>query len=162
MKKVLISILLGTMVLCSVVPSFAEGTTWDLSSLSFQELIELRRQIDYELWNADEWQEVVVPQGIYEIGVDIPAGHWNITVDPNQGKYNQDIDIVWGEELDASKTQIRSRYVSKCIYGTGSEYYDAGDLTEIDFELCEGTYLSISGGSVIFKPYIGKPALGFK
>ena len=134
------------------------------SDWHWQKNIFMKEGIDYELWNAGEWQEVLVPQGVYEIGVDIPAGHWSISVDPNQGEYNQDIRIVWGTELDVSKKKISysSEYADARIFGIFSTYYDVGDLTEVDYELREGTYLTISGGNVIFKPYIGKPSLGFK
>ena len=163
MKKFLASLMLIALVLCSAIPSFAEGTTWDLSEMSFQELIDLRRQIDYELWNAEEWQEVLVPEGVYEIGVDIPAGHWSISVSLDQSKNRQSINIRWGEQLSTGKKHVTSPlYFFGSIYGTDHKTYEVGYPTEIDLELIDGTYLEIDGGNVIFKPYIGKPSLGFK
>ena len=50
----------------------------DLSGLSFDELLQIRDQINLAIWNSQQWQEVSVPPGVWEIGVDIPSGHWSV------------------------------------------------------------------------------------
>ncbi len=55
----------------------------NVDSLSYNELADLKDQINLAMWNSDEWQEVKVPQGIWEVGVDIPTGHW--TISPVEG-----------------------------------------------------------------------------
>lgn len=47
----------------------------DISGLSYDELVALVNKAQMEMMKMDKWQEVVVPEGIYIIGEDIPAGH---------------------------------------------------------------------------------------
>jgi len=143
------------------VPSAAEI---DLSGLSFEELVALREQVDLAIWNCEEWQEVTVPQGVYEVGVDVPAGHWVIS--PVDGRYSS---IKWGRELDQTGTQIedsmdgRSYYDYAVICSPSHKFYDAGEYrTSLEINAVEGMYISIEDGDVVFTPYAGKPALGFK
>lgn len=72
MKK-LISIIL---ILCLFpVVSLAD----DLSSMSYEDLITLSRQITAEIMSRPEWKEVDVPSGEWVIGEDIPEGYYSIT-----------------------------------------------------------------------------------
>ena len=73
MKKLCALIL--ALILCSSA-ALAEGI--DLSGMSFDELLELQRQVTQALWASDEWVSASVPTGLYEVGVDIPAGHWTV------------------------------------------------------------------------------------
>lgn len=75
MKK-LVSFFLTALLLFSA----ASADPVDLSGLSFDELVALRDQINLAIWNSQEWQEVTVPAGIWQVGKDIPAGHWSIRV----------------------------------------------------------------------------------
>ena len=45
-------------------------------SETFDELLEEKQLLCQALWTAEEWSEVLLPIGAYEIGVDIPAGEW--------------------------------------------------------------------------------------
>ena len=54
--------------------SFAE----DLSSMTYDDLIEMNRKITAEIIKRPEWKEVTVPAGVYVIGKDIPAGEYSI------------------------------------------------------------------------------------
>ena len=56
---------------------------FDVSSLSFSDLIKLQEEINLALWNSDEWQEVTVPAGLYQVGRDIPAGTWVVSKNRN-------------------------------------------------------------------------------
>lgn len=143
MKK-LISLILCLLLVAVPGVSSAE---LDLSSMSLQELIDLRQQITMAMWKTEEWQEVTVPAGIYKIGEDIPAGRWTISSD--EFAY-----ITLGSKLD--------------VYGTSIEYSDNivdgyldGDGESVTWNFTEGTYLWIECASVVFTPYAGAN-LGFK
>lgn len=72
MKKLAI-VLIVACLLCSV--AVAE----DFSSMSFDELLELRNKLNAEIMSRPEWKEVEVPSGIWTVGIDIPAGIYSIT-----------------------------------------------------------------------------------
>ena len=141
----------------------AIGESIDLSSFSFNELIDLKERIDIAIWNSNEWQEVKVPQGLYCVGIDIPAGHWFIEALPD--KY---AEVKIGTELTPSnhvKVSILSsdRFIWENI--KGEKYYNFipdEDISSFDVELIEGDYVEINSSSVVFKPYTGKTGLGFK
>ena len=52
--------------------------TIQTSSLSTEELIALRKQVDEEIHSRPEWKEVEVPAGTWTVGEDIPAGSYSI------------------------------------------------------------------------------------
>ena len=78
MKKLLALIL--ALVLVS---SAALAESVDLSGLSFDDLLNLQQRVNAALWASDEWISASVPIGLYEIGVDIPAGHWTVDAGDN-------------------------------------------------------------------------------
>lgn len=49
-----------------------------LSSMSYEELIELNHQLTAEIMSRPEWKEVTVPSGIWVVGEDIPEGTYSI------------------------------------------------------------------------------------
>ena len=140
----------------------ATATTIDLSGMSYAELVALKDQINLAMWNSQEWQEVTVPQGVWLVGEDIPAGHWTVKCAPGC-KYTS---VEWGEYLSDSGEYIRwkGRYsASNFVYNPESTYYRAGeDLAEYSFIVKEGEYIVIDRAPAIFSPYVGKPNLGFK
>lgn len=155
MKK-LLCILLAC--LC-ITPAFADDI--DLSGMSYDELVRLKNKINLAMWMSDEWQEVKVPSGLWEIGVDIPAGHWTLSA-PKDGDY---IQILYGDMLKSSGKEISiygEVYYSEAIWSKGWLGYQEGDLSSIDIDMKEGYYLKIDGGYVIFTPYQGKPSFDFK
>lgn len=120
----------------------------DFSGMSLAELIEVRSQIQQAMWESDEWQSVEVPEGVYEIGVDIPAGYWTITLAGSTC-------MEWGTELD--------EYGANVVYGSIIDSVDKWEEPKsVSWNMAESTYLYISGNPVIFTPYAGKPDLGFK
>ena len=52
--------------------------TLQTSSLTTEELIALRKQVDEEIHSRPEWKEVEVPAGTWSVGSDIPAGTYSI------------------------------------------------------------------------------------
>ncbi len=120
------------------------STSTDLSALTFDELLALRKEITSLLWASDEWQEVTVPAGVYEIGIDIPAGQWTITA-ADHGYWLNCKEL---DEYGDGKKDIHS-----------SSSMKPGEC--VNWNLIDGTYLEINGCSVVFTPYIGAD-LGFK
>lgn len=133
----------------------------DLSGMSYDELVALKDQINLAMWQSDEWQEVEVPQGVWLVGEDIPAGHWSIKTDASWASINIGTKL---DETGKSIDYMDSRFVRyEQVSSPSSSIYDPkSDKTEVDFDLTDGTYVVIEYGSVIFTPYSGKPALNFK
>lgn len=124
----------------------------DFSSMSFAELVELQNNVNLALWNSDEWQEVTVPEGVWTVGQDIPAGKWTIKV-PAKGY----IHIYWCDKLDefgavSYKGKLYEIYTLK---GKQRSSYTEGDTTEITLNLQEGQYVGVDNGDAIFTPYAG-------
>ena len=80
MKRFL-SLLLCLLVVVS--PAWSIADLPDISSLSYDELVELKDSINLAIWNSQEWQEVTVPMGVWTVGEDIPVGHWSISLSPD-------------------------------------------------------------------------------
>lgn len=118
----------------------------DYSSMSLAELIDARQQIQQAMWETDEWQSVEVPEGIYQIGVDIPAGHWSISAAVLYPT------VEWGISIDEYGVSIEES-IDKMSLGDGKR---------VDWNLTEGTYIHVRFNPVVFTPYTGKPDLGFK
>lgn len=154
MKKLLFSFLL-----CLLLPSFALAAV-DLSGMTFDELIALRDQLNLAIWNSAEWQEVTVPQGLWEVGKDIPAGHW--TVSPVVGSSTS---IYYGNKLKDNGMEVS--WASDNIYAIyldahdSSSYSKGFSIEQSDISLENGSYVEISSGSAIFSPYYSKPDFSF-
>lgn len=155
MKK-LISIVLVLLLLCS-----SASAAVDLSGMTFSDLVELRDQLNLAIWNCQEWQEVKVPAGVWEVGKDIPAGHWIITIVDNEcGNvyYTDRLDDVGkapGNGWHGYGITLYSRMNSDGSYSKPNE------PRFIDLDMIEGMFF-INHSPVIFTPYSGKPDLGFK
>ncbi len=143
-------------------PAAALGDLPDISGLSYTELVQLKDQINLAMWNSQEWQEVTVPPGIYEIGKDIPAGHWSMIATKGDGP----VSVIYASALAKDGHQVdftadNYGYIAEDVCDPASEYYDASCKTIIDFDLKAGFFLQIES-TLIFTPYAGKPDLGFK
>lgn len=157
MKK--LALVLALALAFALVPAHAEV---DLSGMTLSELIELSQQVTMAMWETEEWEEVEVPIGVYEIGVDIPAKHWNIAA--GDGHFPT---IVYASKLDASgrDAEWEDTIYEEWLMSSSYDYYEdyAGEYPEsIDLDLSDGGYLIVEEGSVIFTPYTGKVDLGFK
>lgn len=155
MKK-LIAILL---ILSITIPTLAFADIPDISGLSFDELVQLKRQINLAMWNSQEWQEVTVPNGIWEIGVDIPAGHWTIRAAEKCGPDY----IIYSPALteNGHDVVLSGNYIMECVCDPGAEYYSLEYKTSTDFVLEAGYFIRLDC-AMVFTPYTGKPDLGFK
>ena len=145
MKRIISLFLVATVLFILPAISLSEG--FDLSSLSFDDLKALEKQIIKEMVSRPEFKEVTVPLGVYKVGEDIPAGKWTITGFDGAGK------VTWGKGLDEYGVEIP--YNQKI-----AEFTHWNDGDKIDWELVEGTYIVVIISSVKFSPYIPK-SLGF-
>lgn len=131
----------------------------DLSSMSFDQLADLRNQILHEMMTRDDWQQVLVPVGTYKVGEHIPAGHWTISALP------QDTTIIYiGQALEDDGKEVE--YGSKGYYKitlTDDEYmfYRVGEAQQTDLVLTPGTYVEVKISGCLFTPYTGTNGLGF-
>lgn len=161
MKKFLVILLALTLL------STAALAEIDLSGMTYDELVALKDQINLAIWNSQEWQEVTVPQGLWEVGKDIPAGHWTVRCADEglEGFMKDMVQIEWGDKLnDSGRISIGGRYGAKTIYHPKGSSYTAADISECDFEWKDGDYVYIASSynRAVFTPYAGKPSLGFK
>ena len=148
MKK-LVSLVVALVLVSSV--ALATTAAFDFSGLTLAQLVEVQQQLNLAMWATEEWQEVEVPAGVYEIGKDIPAGYWTISPEPREY-----VIVRWGTALDSSKTDLDG-------YGSylAQEGLDGDEVANVSWELTDGTYLIVESGSVIFTPFAGHK-LGFK
>ena len=132
----------------------------ELSALSYSELVALQREINLTIWESDTWQSVTVPEGLWKIGVDIPAGKWVIHPYPKNM-----LILTYGAEIEADGNGVNywssSGGFHKYVYGEGHSFLDEGEAPYITVTLQNGYYLDISGTSVTFEPYI-PPTFTFK
>lgn len=139
MKKLFV-LLLALLLIGTAV---AEGI--DLSGMSYEDLLELRQQVDAAIWASDGWQEVQVPAGVYVIGEDIPSGRW--TVSPG-GR----LSTITLYPTKTDYTEQTYNYISLTMLNEGESY---------TLDVQDGQCLEIGGGALTFAPYVGA-ALGFK
>lgn len=157
MKKLTCIVLSMALLCCLVLPVCAEDI--DLSALTWEELLELKAAITLEQLTRDEWEEVDVPQGVYKIGEDIPAGKWTIRC-----KVGNRLRFAWSADLDDSGHDINFFTACDIAHLTNPEYkyYEAGDDVEYTFEAINGYYIVIEDSPATFTPYAGTKDLGFK
>lgn len=142
--------------------TFASAETFDLSGMSYDELVALKNRINLAMWQSEEWQEVTVPQGVWVVGEDIPAGHWTVKCAAGW-RFSQ---ISWGKYLNPDGETISymgrfSKYNN--VHDPNHEGFDPYEYaTEYSFKVYDGEYIVIEYGSCVFMPYTGKPDLGFK
>ena len=155
MKKVICMIVAALFALSMV--ALAE---FDLSGMTLDELIELQEKVTAAMWASDEWQEVEVPAGIYEVGVDIPAGYW--TISPVDGG---SIYVGWSDKLKESGASVSFKeaniFESERLTSPSYKYRNDNIVESVSWNLQEGTYIEIGDSSAVFTPFAGHN-LGFK
>lgn len=136
MKKTLSILVVSVVLAFLALPVFADST-WDLKSMTTEELAALQMAVNAELMNRNfTTKEVVVPPGTYTIGVDIPAGDYSFRCD----------ERITGIDIEDAK----GRFV------TGHSLTKGETVGKQPLE--DGQTIEISYGSVVFMPYRG---LGF-
>lgn len=163
MKKLVILIAVIVMVCMSAVS--AEDVTYDLKNLSLAELIEVRDLVQQYMWASDEYQSVTVPQGVWVVGLDIPAGKWNVKCAHGEGFLMSKCFMEWGTKLnDNGSFDVSNRKGFVTLYDPEYKDFKQGSVTEYIVDLKNGDYVVIDSvyGKAVFSTYTGKPSLGFK
>lgn len=122
-----------------------------LDVMTYPELLYLQEKIGAEIASRKEGNEIVVPGGVYEIGVDIPEGYWDITLIPLDVFYNS-VSIDYGKKLDASKTKFA--YRDEISHNLLSDTKPTWSIN-----LTKGNWIIIDS-YVVFTPHV-QPSLGF-
>ena len=140
MKRILCFVI----VLC-LLPVLSVSESIDLSALSFEELRTLQTRISQELVTRPEWKEVPVPEGFYQVGVDIPVGKWEIRC--GQASMFGYISVEYGKNVNASGSSL-----STPMDFMGLIYLDGkGERQErVVLDLQDGYYIEIKMGQAIF------------
>lgn len=142
------------------VPPLRNLTNEEVATLSLDELLALKNQLNLAIWRATEWKEITVQQGIWKIGEDIPAGHW--TIQASDGAYTL---LQWCGKLNAEGTamDVDTLIGTASLVSTHSEMFDSTmHRSAIDWNLKDGTYIIVSSGNAVFIPYRGNTDFEFK
>lgn len=128
----------------------------DLSGMSLGDLQTLSEQVTMAMWATGDWQEVTVPAGLYQVGVEIPAGKWTISA-----MKKGDATVRIGSELEENGMAISfNGRTTFYLYGVEHYAYDESKATSTTVTLTNGQYIKFDA-TVIFTPYAG-PGFTFK
>lgn len=153
MRKLITLLLIAALLL----PALALADLPDISGLSYDELVQLKDQINLAMWNSEKWQEVTVPAGVWKVGEDIPAGHWAIRI------VGHGITSVWYcEQVDELGDPVcyGAKYKHKTVTSEDFKGFNETYSHVVDFDAHDGWYF-LFDKDVVFTPYTGKPDLGF-
>ena len=152
MKKYVIALLL----IVSILFTFTYATAdLDLSSMSFEDLIALRDKVMDEILTREEWDDVLIPAGVYEIGVDIPEGMWTITAESYSDPYvniGNGINDTYDDFADGSIDWEH-------LYGELNKHHDSTTRTSVTWKFSKGHYF-ISDGPTVWTRAV-RPAFDF-
>lgn len=77
--KRLFAVCMILVLICAAIS--ASAGTLDLSSMTYQDLVQLQRKVVFEIMGRPEWRQVTVPAGTWRVGDDIPAGYYSISTE---------------------------------------------------------------------------------
>ena len=137
MKKIVSLLLISILSVCIIANAMASD--FDFTNLSFSELLELQQKLNQALWSCDEWIEVEVPMGVWDVGKDIPGGRWQISCGSQYKKTH--IALYAERSTDGSPNIWR-----------GSNDIKNGEFMVLDFT--DGYVIEITEGTAIFKHYV--------
>ena len=103
--------------------------TTDFSGKSLSELLKIQYDLTTAIWNSPEFKEAVVPEGIYEVGKDIPAGKWSV-------------EIIGKPIMDS--VQIYQSYTNGQLEGMLNWLSFTDSNRIINVNLHNGTYIRVS------------------
>ena len=152
--------LIWTFLTIALILSMSDGAKALFDNLTFEQLIQAQELIAQEMTTRPEWREVTVPQGVWEVGKDIPAGHWRITAYPETYARVKIGDILTQSLQDIS---FNSKFFlnESIVSPSYRNYHENVDKTSLDVDLYAGLYVIVDSASVVFTPYTGKTPLGF-
>lgn len=142
MKKMVLWITLFALLVGAMLPvavnaeSKYDGFTWEQLQEEYLAILQA-------MWETDKWEKVEVPAGVYQVGVEIPAGEWSISS-------NRGFGVFVGKELDITKTKILGTSLN-------SEFVDEEDYPNgWTVNLEDGMYITLSGSVVFSVPVKGQ------
>ena len=150
MLKRILSLMLSFMFVLAAINSLAEPETIDLSTMTFEELLDLQMRVHTAMIYTDDWQSVTVPAGVYTVGKEIPAGKW--TISPIKG---QTAEIYICDTLNETGTDYSwdgNVYTSEQITSPFDSYYEYNQIESITVTLVDGMYIIIQSAPVVFEP----------
>ena len=142
MKKLIVSLILALSI-----PVVASAQV-DLSSMSYDELVDLSKEVGRAMMQHDDFESVRVPKGLWKVGDDIPAGTWLIK--SAEGKL---ATVVYGSELDDEKNSMN-------MFMNTFQDLEDDETWRVFAE--EGNYFYITLNEVVFESNPGTSSLGFK
>lgn len=134
MKKLLA---LSLILILALPAALADGV--DLSSMSYDELTDLRSQLEQEIMSRPEWKEVQVPPGRYVAGVDFPAGRYTGEMRKKYGGF-MFVTLYPNAQADAIDATM---------------YTINDDNPSVTLSFTDGMMLEIHTGGFWLKPYRG-------
>ena len=163
MKKLLVLVL----ALALVIPSACAEQTEEspLASLSFDQLAVMRTIFQMEMMSRPEYKEVTVPQGVWQIGIDIPAGKWLVKcADLSRESSGLRYTVIrWGiGEPQNGVWSASNAKGSVYIYNPNSVYFTGGEITEYIISVSAGDYIQISSNKAVFCTYTGQLSMEFQ
>ena len=143
MKKLIVLIIALVLLLSSA----AAESNNPLADYSLDELLFMRRTLDKVLFNHPDVKSVTVPEGIYKIGEDIPAGDYDIIAVSGEMS-----SIVYFEHLDPLGYTYKEGEPFQ--WEIVSNMPD-NDVKSYHFHFDEGNYVRVSLAPAIFTTYTG-------
>lgn len=106
MKKKRIAFSAALCVLLAVMCIFCTGCIAE--EFDYDEAVLRYEQAGRALWKAYDWNSVVVPWGVWEIGRDIPAGKWRI-----EAATDTSVEVVYSDRVQAGGAYV---YISEALF----------------------------------------------
>lgn len=144
MKKMVIALI------CFMLSPLVSVADTDFSSMSYDDLVSLSKQVGIAIMEHDDFDSVSVPMGLWEVGVDIPAGVWILS--STDGSY---VSVTYGNTLDSSGNDMNQ-------FDKGNTAANFEDAETWRINAKEGCYFHIEYNSVTFTSDTGTTSLGFK
>lgn len=131
------------MVLCAVLlVGAASAESIDLASMTYDELVELKECLNIAIWQSENWSEVTVPVGYWQVGVDIPAGTYALKTNMTSSFLRAYMDI------DENGLYVGPHY-SFVLWADTKDAQSPIDVVE----LSDGMSVFVDYGDAIFIPY---------
>lgn len=138
MKRKLLAISLAM----SMLPAIASAD-FDLSAMAYDELLSLQQQVALEIDHRPEHECIALPMGLWEVGVDIPAGSYLIACDGDAF-----CQAICGTVVDASGNAMS--YLDK---GNVGEMLESGETWRV--RLTDGMFVYVAYHSATLTPFSG-------
>ena len=139
MKKTVI-ILFALLFACS----FAHAASFDSSAASFEDLQNQLDTYNLKLWQTGNWSSVIVPDGTYIVGMDIPAGSFSVRSATIRMGTNIEL-FPAGCDMEDFKYEKDPRYIN--------EYLKHSDSLTVDLIEGDKITISLAGTQFIISDY---------